>query len=514
MNTRGQKIEVRCQKSDRGQKSELRTPTSDLQPLTSDRFQISDRSSKQGQTLIFMTMVVVMIAFAALFYFDVHKVLHVKAVSRNSGDAAALAGARWQAISLNLTGSLNIAQAQAHIDSLSRGEPDSPEADLIADLRQRIAFSGPMYGYISAQQAAKQNGLFNQQDFADAVYTHANVVRFEYGLLHTTEPFMPSGAYSSAWEEVADMLELAADHGVAVEAAWQYYRTYANMNHLLLNPSFYDAVAGRSWCWFFFNAFDELQNFNHYSYWDDLPPRILTPPHNSEVLSLWVQRLGIRATIPHFPPLPSGSTWANTVSELRTQLENLERDNREAYDAFNANWTFYNSSRWDSWQSRIPENFPWDGEIRPEFDYGGADSAVGVRAQTERHTGFRGADTINWTAGAKPFGSLEGNVTPNRYGLVLPAFSDVRLIPVDTTSGGGAQLRPGWIHFIMNILPDYIAHGPSTLPPGNWYANQLLTWEERTFRESGVDWLLTNSDSCVYPTAGPGGSSGGTSHGH
>jgi sugar phosphate isomerase/epimerase len=113
-----------------------------------------------------------------------------------------------------------------------------------------------MYGYISAQQAAKRNGLFNQQDFARAVYNHASVVRSEYGLIHS-EPFTPSGAYGSAWEEVADMLELAADHGVAVEAAWQYYASYANMNHLLLNPGFYDAVAGRSWCWFYFNAFNE-----------------------------------------------------------------------------------------------------------------------------------------------------------------------------------------------------------------------------------------------------------------
>jgi hypothetical protein len=469
------------------------------------------RSPKSGQTLIFMTMVVVMIAFAALFYFDVHKVLHVKAVSRNAGDAAALAGARWQAISLNLIGSLNIAQAQAHIDSLSNGEPYSPEADLIADLRQRIAFSGPMYGYISAQQAAKQNGIFNQPDFARGVYSHADTMRSEYGLIYP-EPFTPAGAYSSAWEEVADMLELAADHGIAAETAWQYYATYSNFNHLLLNPGFYDAVAGRSWCWFFFNAFDELQNYNHYTYWDELPPIIVSPPVNSEVLSLWMQHLRVRDSI---PVLPTGSSWADTLEQLRSELETLEINDPVAYDDFDADWAYYNSSRWSSWQSQIPDNFPWDGEIRPEFDYAGADSAVAIRAETERHTNFRGADIINWSAGAKPFGSLEGNVTPNLYGLVLPAFSDVRLIPVDTTSGGGAQLRPGWLDFITNILPNYINHGPSVLPPGNWYANQLLTWEERAFRESGVDWLLTHSDSCTWPTGpGSGGGSGGTYHGH
>lgn len=459
---------------------------------------------KSGQTLIFMTMVVVMIAFAALFYFDVHKVLHVKAVSRNAGDAAALAGARWQAISLNLTGSLNIAQAQAHIDSLSNGQTYSPDAELIADLRQRIAFSGPIYGFVSAQQAAKQNGLFNHDDFASEVYQVAADYR-DLDIL-----FPPSSGYDTAADEVADMLELAAQHGVAVAVAQQYNppTTY----HLLLNPAFYDAVAGRSWCWFFYNAFDELQNYTDYTYWDDLNlPGTFFDRSNSPYLSLWVRRVRIRSLIPVFP---ADSTWANTMERLRSELDALEERDSDAYENFDANWAFYNSSRWNSWQSRIPENFPWDGEIRPEFDYAGADSAVAVRTQTERHTNFQGANTINWSAGAKPFGQLENSEPPNLYGLIVPAFTDVRLIPVDTTSGGGAQLRPGWIHFIRHILPDYIDHGPSTLPPGNWYATQLLTWEERSFRESGVDWLLTNSDSCRRSTGGGGGGGGGTSHGH
>lgn len=484
---------------------------------------------KSGQTLIFMTMVVVMIAFAALFYFDVHKVLHVKAVSRNAGDAAALAGARWQAISLNLTGSLNIAQAQAHIDSLSRGEPYSPEAELIADLRQRIAFSGPMYGYISAQQAAKQNGVFNDPDLVSEVYSIANDFR------DLNLPFTPSVGYSTAGEEVADMLELAADHGLALEVVPDY--AIPRIDHLLLNPAFYDAVAGESWCWFLNNnsAFSALQNYSNFTYWDLNPGDIsvLLDYFNSPYLSLKLQRLSIKATIRNIYPLPSGSTWANTIAHLHNGLENLEFNDPEAYDEFNAVWTLYNPSSWSSWESQIFQNFPnfpWDRDIRPEFDYTGAESAVVVKAQTkllsklprdetELDTNLRDEmhtlQTINRSAAAKAFGSLEGGVPPNQYELVLPAFSDIRLIPINTLSGGGRQLLPDWIHFIRYILPDYLEHGPTTLQGnGNWYAVQLRTWEERAFRERGVDWLLTNSDLCQVSSGGGGGGGGGASHGH
>ncbi|WFB35638.1 hypothetical protein P3T73_15920 [Kiritimatiellota bacterium B12222] len=469
------------------------------------------RTQKSGQTLIFMTLVIVMLAFAALFYFDVHKILHVKAISRNGGDAAALAGARWQAISLNLIGSLNIAEAVAITNDLSAGQTTSPEADLIAELQRRIAFSGPILGYVSAQQAAKQNGIFNQSQFASEINTHVNLLRTEYGLLHP-EPFQPSGSYASAWEEVADMMELASDHGVAVQAAWQYYATYSNYDHLLLNPGFYDAIAGRSWCWMYYNAFDELQNYQNWTYWDDLPSIQVNPPVNAEILSLWLQRVAVRDSI---PLLPTGDTWESTLLNLQAALDDLNLNDPVAWGDFDASWAFYNPNRWDGWSDRIPDDFPWDGEIRDEYDYGGADAAMAVRAETERHTEFRGADTINWTAGAKPFGSLEGNVPPNTYGLILPAYTDIRLIPVDASiSGGNGALRPGWLDFIINILPAYMNNGPSALPQGNWYADQLRTWEDQDYRQDGLEWLLDNNYDCYRPTGGGPGSSGGTFHGH
>lgn len=458
-----------------------------------------------------MTMVVVMIAFAALFYFDVHKALHVKGISRNAGDAAALAGARWQAISLNVIGSLNVAQALEHLDRLSAGLPPGDDSESIAELQRRLAFAGPMFGFLTAQQAAKNNGIFNQDQFRRDMFTHIGMIENEYARL-LPQPFQPTAPFTNGWLEYADMLALLAEHGVAVNVAWQYFTGYSHHNHLLLNPAFYDAIAGRSWCWFYHNAFEELQNYDSWLDWEDLPPIRRDPPINSEVFSLHLRRLRVIDRVPMLPPALS---WADTFTELRSAIADAEP---ELLAEYNVSWAWY-SGRWSSWTSQIPRNFPWDAEIRPEFDYGGADAAVQILAETNRHTDFRGGDQIQWTAGAKPFGFLrteDGPVPPSQFGIILPAFTDVRLIPIDTAlSAANGSLRPGWLEFILIHLPEYMAHGPSVLPIGNWYANQLITWEQRGFRETGLGWLLYNSRRCHQPPPGPGpGGTGGTFHGH
>jgi len=465
---------------------------------------------KSGQTLIFMTMVIVMLAFAALFYFDTNKVLHVKAVSRNAGDAAALAGARWQAITLNLVGSLNVAQALAITDSVEDGNPNSAEAELISDLQRRITFSGPLFGFLASQQAAKHNGLFNNPEFENTLRQHASMARNVYPEIYAN-PF-PAVDGRSGWLEYADMLDLLAEHGVAVEAPRQFYSYYEHYNHLLLNPSFYDAIAGRSWCWFYHNAYDELQSYSSWADWEPLPGRRFEPPVNSEINNLRLRRVRVRDSVPELPP---ASEWENEMDDLQDALDRLEFTDWETYLEVNYRWAYYNSSRWSGWTDDIPDGFPWDGEIREEYNYGGADAAVLVETDSERHTSFRGGDTVRWTAAAKPFGTLEGPSTPNAHGLVLPAFREVRLIPVDTSfSGGQGRLRPGWTEFILFHLPDYVRFGPEVLPSGNWYANQLRTWEDPEFRLDGVEWLLEYSGSCTEPSGGGGGNTGGTYHGH
>lgn len=481
------------------------------------------QEKRSGQTLIFMALVVVMIAFAALFYFDVSKILHVKGVTRNGGDAAALAAARWQGISLNLIGSLNIAQANAVLDDLSRGNTTSPNAQLISDLQGRIAFSGPLHGYVSAQQVAKLNGLHNHSSLNDDLAEIANVTRTFFSRNYT-EPFSPSSGFGNAWTEVADMYDLIIEQGMAVEATPQFI-DYIDTNHFLLNPSFYDAVFQRNWCWFHWNAYTELQEYTDYTYWDELPERDVRSVYNSAVLSLHVNRIPLWVTVPALPPMTED--WDEVFSDVQDVMDTLDAEH-PIFDE-NIRWTYYDSSRWRSWSTFLEASydgaFPWDRDIRPEYDYMGADASMTVRAVSQRRSVFRRwkgteedgsavrEDHLVRYPSAKPFGSLEsadGTVPPSTYGVLLPAFTDVRLIPRGASpSGHTVPSQPGWYTFIMFILPAYLEDGPPALSRSNYYARQLLTWERRSFREDGLEWLRENSDQCFQPSGGGGGGSGG-----
>jgi hypothetical protein len=115
--------------------------------------------------MLFALMVLVIGTLVVLWMFDVHKTLFVKARSRNAGDAAALAAARWQGTTLNLLGELNLLQAVSLAQSLSVGDPTFADARAIADLQARVALTGPLVGLLAAQQAAKQNGAYNQDSY-------------------------------------------------------------------------------------------------------------------------------------------------------------------------------------------------------------------------------------------------------------------------------------------------------------------------------------------------------------
>ncbi|MDF3129707.1 pilus assembly protein TadG-related protein [Kiritimatiellaeota bacterium B1221] len=483
-----------------------------------------ETSSKSGQALIFMCMVVVMMAFAALFYFDIHKTLAVKARGRNAGDAAALAGARWEAVSLNLIGSLNIAKAVTLTDALTSGQTTSPEADLITDLQRRISFSGPLLGYAAAQQAAKQNGIFNNEEYARLM--RGEISDFESLLNNNPPRFTPSGTYASATDELLAMMSMIPDQGMAVRAFPQYPPL---PNHLLLNPDFYDAVSGRNWCWFYYNAYSELVNYSDWASWDwGLDPALIDAifhslpiRSNSPYFTLWLQWLEVKDSL---PVLPVGSTWEDTFDDLQSALTDLENQNPTAYADLDVTMALYNQPRWASWNSYTGPDFPWDGDIKAEYDYLGAESAVLLEPQLNRRTDIQNHEdgtspqVITRTAAAKPFGYLEDEngdlITPNTHLLVLPAYHDIRLIPMGASLNGSSNLmRSGWIEFVRDILPLYLDHGPSVLDSGNYFSRQLIRWEEESFHSAGTDWLDTFSGNCTQPT--PGGSGGGgTNHGH
>ena len=466
---------------------------------------------RRGQTMIFLLVAVVILVFVVLWNFDLHKILAVKLRSQTAGDAAALAAARWQGQTLNLIGELNILQAVAIQAALTAGQNDFSAAEALADLEARLCFVGPMTGFYAAQQAAKNNGLFANSSYTTEVALHAREVAERYPDQYVIHPYTNQPPSPTCWDDYAGMILAAGAEGVAaLPDNARYFTDYIGA-HLLLNPSFYDAIASSDWCWFYHNAYDTLKSYTSWRDWPALPLVTEADPMNSEYFSLGLTKV---ATLEDLPALTDGMS-AGDVTELLARLEDaagVPLSNEVA--RVPAQWFCYEGRAWRAWSTLIPENFPFLAPVRACYDYVGADAAVRTETDADRLSPGGGAATISWSAAAKPFGKLEGDERPNRYGLVLPAFTDVRLIPVDTSTGTSGGSRAGWATHIREHLPPYVQEGTEALVGGCWYCEQLRTWERDRFRKTGVDWLDEYADTCYQATGGGPGSSGGTRRGH
>ena len=447
-------------------------------------------------------MIVVILAFVVLWNFDLHKMLYTKSVSQNAGDAAALMASRWQAISLNLIGDLNVMHA------LAISADDAAAASAVTSIQSRLCFVGPMVAFMASQQAAKQNGVYPNDGFSRFLKDHANKVRNDYptAIGPNGDPLFPE-PFLHAWEQYADMLDLIADDGVAAGPDnARFFTDYSTDSHVLLQIDFYEAIAGKNWCWFYHNAptlLDDYQNFFP-CWWPPLPPIDPPAPINSEIYSLALRKRTVSL---------AGLVDIDVMKEmalergLSTQITTSATEQVATWYTYNDAW-----SGWDAMSVAGPYPFPAAGPIKPQYDYAGADAAVRVETQTTRLTPAQGGGSLTnvilWTAAAKPFGYLEGDSRPNTFGLVLPAFRDVRLIPVDASSapsGGGYNLD--WRRHIEEHLPEYMAQGPQS--SSCWYCQQLVTWENPNFRSEGSVWLQANASQCTASGGGGGGGGGG-----
>ncbi|MCL1888118.1 MAG: pilus assembly protein TadG-related protein, partial [Kiritimatiellaeota bacterium] len=387
-----------------------------------------------GQAAVFMLMALTVLAYMLLWKADLSSIIRAKDRAQNAGDAAALAGARWQVASLNLIGEMNLLHALAVLDE------DDDASAMLEDMQARMCFAGPMAGLLAMQQAARQNRVHNNAEYTAFMREHANTVRFNYPVWHR-EP------WPGAWRDYADMLDAIIAEGIA--AGPDNYLLYGEFEeaHILADKAFYRAVDGRIWCWFFLNYGNPLDWYRgHYTDWPDLPPGEPPNPENCEFLGL---RLQSRHTVLQSSPL---SRWMPDFLRQADQLGFRSFPSENAPVMTNLTevahtWMFYEPGRWDAWDAMREEGFPIAGEVKPEFDYTGADSMARVVARSTRLSttnrrrggGNEQVDVVTWTAAAKPFGWLdEGDrrIPPTRMDMVLPAFHAARLIPVDAASEG------------------------------------------------------------------------------
>lgn len=170
------------------------------------------------------------------------------------------------------------------------------------------------------------------------------------------------------------------------------------------------------------------------------------------------------------------------------------------YDAVDVQWHIYDSSWAQGWPRAAYYNdeteeggnrFPIRANIRPEYDYMGAEAGFVISAPVSRgilaSSGNESVE-LSYKTKAKAFGFLDaatGMEPPHYFGFVFPAFDDVRLIHSDI---GDKVLEAAFYRHVTEHLVPYLEMGPSACQPRCRYCQLLLKWEELD-RQKGLEWL-------------------------
>ena len=470
--------------------------------------------SKSGQAIIFLMVVVVIGLFVVIWNYDLHRVITAKISTRNAGDAAALAGARWQGITLNMIGDLNLIQAavlaQANLDQRFRSPFEIPEEIVdLHEMRQRLAFIGPLAAFELAQQAAFQNGAVRDP-------------RVEANLVWLASEFreFQGGPYDGAYDDYADLLESIAAKGAAVSSY-----SYSLPDHPLTQERFYSAIAQAvaGW-WCPMEEFDyELEHYVTYEDWSSL--RLELDMYYMLGLKLGEYpslipggRWGARPNAPPATAVPNGWEFRRELGGYINLDEQGIFEAREAPagmavggmyrtdilpDSPEVNWHVFGGAWTGHWprptagkndfeeDDEDMDRFPLREAIKPEFDYMGAETGIGIAMPV--HRGILASDSqetvdLIHRAKAKPFGYVDtdgGPQPPYYYGFVFPVFQEVRLIHSDI----GDQLVEGeFFRHVFSHVGNYLDVGSVALDVDCRYCQLIKAWETLD-REAGLRWL-------------------------
>ncbi len=469
--------------------------------------------SRAGQAVVFLLLAFTALVFVLLLNVDLHRIIQRKDQTQNAGDAAALAAARWQGATLNLVGELNL----LHVLALAAQDPAA--VDAITNMQTRLCFTGPLTGLFAAQIAAKNNHIFVDPDMTGLLTDHAATVRTRYSAMIDGEMYYPE-PWPGAWPEYADMIQQVASDGISAGPDNAQFFSDPSSGHTLLEKGFYDAVLGRNWCWFYLHVRGLLDGYSSFHDWPPIPEPNAAAYGDSEIFGV-----GVKPTA-----VPMRLLFdANSLYDLIAGA-GLSAPSAAALAATNVmdaveTWFFYDRTKWTAWDlisASGPDPFPAAGPVRAEYDYAGADAVVRVYATVDRMTpnieGGNQSDKVVWSAAAKPFGCLEADGLKARpdsaASFVLPAFRDVRLIPVDAASGADNSTSDfEWMRHVKSHLPTYVDLGPQPSQSDCRYCRALCLWEQASFREEGSAWLSVNSGLCRIPSGG-GGHGGSSRRGH
>ncbi len=470
---------------------------------------------KSGQAIIFLMVVVVIGLFVVIWNFDLHRIITAKVQVRNAADAAAMAGARWQGVTLNMIGDLNLIQAAilteayANNDDLHEFEVP-PEVLDLHDLRNRLCLFGPLAAFSVAQQAAFDNGAFNDPELAADLQWLAE----EFMKIH-------GSPYNNlSYEYYGELLANIVAHGVAVSSY-----TVQFPDHPLTQEKFYTGIAyalGGVWCGLE-NYEYELEHYEGVDSWSKLDTEIGV--YRMLDLKLREFRTMAAGTEENIwpPPRPGTAMFDKDWQEF---LDYVRADERGIFASFpgsdaslllesmvpynpteDIQWHVFSGAWLRTWpqprdgeddleDDKDQDRFPIWAEVQDKYNYIGAETGVGISMPVHRGilaTSSRETVDLEYQAKAKPFGYFEGaaqDSPPYYLGFVFPVFTDVRLIHSEI---GDKQVPTEFFRHVLRHLDAYLEGGPDALNPTCHYCQLLKAWETLD-REAGLEWLEDAED--------------------
>lgn len=460
--------------------------------------------ARSGQAVVYLVLVLVALTILVLMNVSVYLGVSARNTTMNGGDAAALAVARYQGELLNRIGAWNV----EHLKAALKG--DSALCESIALRQLRCCFLDPLEGLARGNEFAKKNDCERNDLMLEILRQHVSDIRAYY----IDNPELYPEPWPGAWAEYAHNLEIVLSEGIWAGPDNIDFVDGAT-GHFLLDKFFYEAIAGRNWCWFLFHAPGLLSAYTTFQDWGPLPGRDLDSRRrkcvNSEIYSLCLDRRVGRAVDLLGVDLIRRLTGASEKDISESPLLN---DPNQA-------WFFFDSDVWRKWWEVDPigpESFPAMGSVRPEYDVRGCAAICRVTRRFSNLVQEGDVREAVWSAAAKPFGVVASDqrgvsLVTSLKGFVTDAFDSVRLVPLDGV--GGCDLStadPVWMNHVRLHLNDYLENGPRK-GSSCWYCQMLNLWESSPFRASGDRWLRYHSHECVRPS-GSGSGRGGSAHGH
>jgi hypothetical protein len=497
-----------------------------------------------GQTLIYILSALAVLTMAGMWMYDFNTAAASRIRAQNAADGAALAAAQWQARSLNGIGEINLIKAiNTLLDNVPPGSELQSQISGLApsaayltiqggldSLQARMGFVGPMLAMIACQQAAKNNGVPNNELFTAAIRQHATVVSSAYKD-NFTSPNWGSGDWAQSY---AAMLNYLADEGIAASPDnASFYGGNLSMGpearRYLVTKAFYQAISVKNWCYL-----EDLlmSGYDDYSYWGSITP-LPQSTSGSEYFGLGLEFTSSDSLI------GAGGLSDTQFQKLRSYyVQELDRRNLPLHTDWPQfvppiQWAIYSSSSWTNWTKAATYRTSIVGDARPIYDYSGCDAVTAVSIRNNLALSFTkktsdgspGASEWNssWLVGnsgqaasdasvsrlqnlstsgeldvkanaaAKPFGRLPDIDEPAyTFKIVLPVYQDVRLIPIALASSYGSADAQWFLHK-MEHLPysgsgdaeAYTQFGPNSLPAACFYCQQLKRWEDGAFRQEG-----------------------------